>query len=469
MDTVLFDSRASFLERQSLMHLYFQHNPDRDVRPVSVFHDYVSYNKYRHLDNTELLSTYWDLGHIRYTKAMLQKIEEKYNLLNFWNIVASDRFIKNWKENEVIKQISFYIYAWESILDKYKPVYVVSETVTGLWNYILFLICKQKDIKYLSIHTTKNTGRYYYSTDQFGSWVELEQRYKELLKRGLKQNEIDIALEFVRSFNEKQLVPPYMRSTATLPNYIKFINFPRFFINFKKDIVQNWIFKNHDYKVGYRLSEYGYTLTRSKRIIYSRLMNLFEKPDLNKQYILYPVHFQPEASTDIWAPYYSDQIFIIRAIARSLPFGFYLYVKEHTTVLGSKPIKFYKEINKIPNVKLIDPFVRISDLVSHSQAVIVLTGTSGLESILWNKPTIVFGEVFYSLYPFINRVYNLNDLPGIIKNAIRQEIRENCSERLAFIYLYSIMGYKSNIYTYQPSDNEVICFIDELLEEITKR
>jgi hypothetical protein len=467
--TVLFDSRDSFLIRQSLMHLYFQKNPDRNIIPVSVFHDYGTYNEYKHLDNTELLAHYWDAGHRKYNKSMLKKLEEKYNSINFWNIVASDRFIKNWKEEEIIKQISFYIYAWETILERYKPDFVVSETISGLWNYFLLIICKRNNIKYLSVLTTKNTGRYYYSTDQFGSWQEFERKYKEILSRGLNQVEMEAATEFIRKFREKPIVPPFMKFMTAFPNFIKFINFPRFFINLRKDIIQNWIHKNHDYKLGYRLSEYGSTLTRARRIIYSRLMKLFKKPDLDNQYLLFPVHFQPEATTEIWAPYYSNQVFTIKSIARSLPFGFYLYVKEHSAVLGSKPIKFYNEIRKIPNVRLIDPFSSIYELINHSKAVIVITNTTGLESIILNKPTIVFGNVFYNLYPFINRVNNINDLPGIIKNAIEQKISEDSPERLAFAYLYCTMGYKSDIYTYRPDDKEIIGFINELLEEISKQ
>jgi hypothetical protein len=468
LKTVLFDSRDPFHIRQSLLHIYFLKNPDRNIRPVSVYHDFGTYNKYKYLENTELLALYWDTGHRKYNLSMLKDLEEKYNAINFWNIVASDRFIKNWKEEEIIKQISFYFYAWETIIEKYKPDFVVSETIAGLWNYVLFIICKRNNIQYLSFLPTKNTGRYYYASDQFGSWQEFEKNYKELLQRGLTQFEIESAKEFIRKFREKPLAPPFVKFMAAFPNFIKFINFPRFFINLRKDIVQNWIHKNHDYKLGYRFSEYGSTLKRSWRILYSRLMNLFEKPDLNEQYLLYPVHYQPEATTEIWAPYYSDQVFTIKSIARSIPFGYYLYVKEHSARPGSRPLRFYKEILKIPNVRLIEPLSSIYDLICHSKAVIVITSTTGLESIILNKPTIVFGNVFYNLYPYIYNVHDINNLPYLIKSAIDSKIDENDPLRLAFVYLYSRMGYQSDIYATQLSDENIISFANELLDHISK-
>jgi hypothetical protein len=469
LTTILFDSRASFLERQSRLHYYFQLNPDKEIYPVSVFHDFVTFKKYKFLGNTELLSNYWEIGHKKYSESNIQELEEKYGIINLWNIVASDRFIKNWRKEEIVEQISFYVDAWEKIIEKYKPGYVISETVTGLWNYILYLICQHRKIKYLSIQTTKNTGRYYFSDDQYGNWPEFARKYSEINNNELKEEEINIAKEFIKNFKENHLVPPYMKASIALPNFIKYINFPRFFINLKKDLIQNWFYTNHDYKLGYRLFEYIYTLIRAKRILQSKLTNLFENPDFSENYVLFPVHFQPEATTDIWAPFYSDQVVTVKAIARSLPFGYYLYVKEHSALLGSKPIKFYKEILKIPNAKLINPWCNISELIRNSKVVTVITSTTGLESIIWNKPTIVFGEVFYNLYPYVHRVTNLNQLPELLKNAIGEKIADDDKERLAFIYLYSLLGYKSDIYSYRFSDDDIIHFADELMDEIAKQ
>jgi hypothetical protein len=467
MTTVLFDTRTSFLDKQSLMHKYFQDNPNYNIKPVSVFHDHVSYNNYRFLKNTELLSTYWDTGNERYSKSMLVELEEKYGIINFWHIVASDRFIRNWKRGKIIRQISFYFFAWETIIEKYKPDYVVSETVTGLWNYVLFLLCKHNGIKYLSYQTTKNTGRYYFSNDQYGSWDELESGFKELVKKGLSDEEVIIAKEFVQKFREKQLIPPYMKSSTAFPNLIMYINFPRLFINLRKDIVQNWLYNNHDYKLGYRISEFRVTFVRLVRILYTKISKVFEVPSKTDKYILFPIQFQPEATTEIFAPFYRDQIFTIRSIARSLPFAYYLYVKEHSAMPGSKPVKFYKEIRKIPNCKLIDPKNSIEELIANSSAVIVITATTGLESILLNKPTIVFGKVFYNIYPHIFKVRELDDLPHLIKSAIDSTVDENDPHRLAFIYLYSQMGYKSDIYAHQLTDRNVIAFSNELIDQIS--
>ena len=123
----------------------------------------------------------------------------------------------------------------------------------------------------------------------------------------------------------------------------------------------------------------------------------------------------------------------------------------------------------MPNVKLIDPWISISELIKNSKAVTVITSTTGLESILWNKPVIVFGEVFYNIYPFVHKINNITKLPELIKSAIGEKIEENCPERLAFIYLYSRMGYTSDIYSHQLTDQKIVDFATELLIEISKQ
>lgn len=467
MITILFDSRGDWADRQSHMHEFFSNNSQYNISPVSVFHDMVRYNKYNYLNNSEVLSSFWNVGSTRYTIEDINKFEEKYGFVNFWRIILNDRFIKNWKYEKIIEQVSFYIYAWESIFEKYKPQYVVSETVTGLWNFILYTIAKFYGAEYLAVLTTRNTAKYYYGRDLYGHWPQLEKLFIELSNKCLTENEQSETIKFISTFRQKQLVPPYMKSTIALPKMRKFINLPRFLINLYKDIVQNFFHRNYDYKLGYRISVYLIDIQRLVRIYYARLFRLFVNPDLEKKYVLFPVHYQPEATTDIWAPYYRDQIDTIRKIAMSMPFEYMLYVKEHSAALGTKSLKFYKEINKIPNVKLINPYFSISELIRSSIIVTVITGTSGLEAIFWNKPVIVFGNVFYDIYPSIFKVKNIVDLPDIIKSAASFSLKENDCQRLAFIYAYISQGYTSDIYKLKYTPEEIKKISLDLLSDIS--
>ena len=50
-----------------------------------------------------------------------------------------------------------------------------------------------------------------------------------------------------------------------------------------------------------------------------------------------------------------NQIEAIRNIARNLPVGMKLLVKEHPAALGYRSVSFYKKVTAIPNVLLVSP------------------------------------------------------------------------------------------------------------------
>jgi len=467
MKTILFDSRNWLCGVQSKMHEYFLKHDHLGIKPVSVFHNALEYGPYRSLPNTDLLTDYWESGARHLGVEQLREFEKKYFFIPIWDAVYSDRFLHDKDFEHIRQQLSFYIYAWEKILDRFKPDIVVTETVTGVWNMILFFFCNQLGITFLGLLPTKNTNRYFYSRDIYGHFPELERRYSDLRNRELNDGEIALANDFINKFKDKPIVPEYMHRTVALPSLGRFFKPVRIFKDILKDIKQRHSIGAADYKLGYRMTnKYQNDLLRLSRIGYSRFYHIFDEPSFDDKYILFPLHYQPEASTDIWAAYYADQLHTIKLIARSLPFDYWLYVKEHSAVLGSKSVKFYRELKKYPNVKLIDPWCDINHLIRHAAAISVLTGTTGLEAIFWDKPVIIFGSVLYDVYKHLYRISDLRDLPDVINRALNDTVTDPSMERLKFIYAYITSGYNGNIFTSTLTEPEIKQYCENLLLEI---
>jgi len=132
-------------------------------------------------------------------------------------------------------------------------------------------------------------------------------------------------------------------------------------------------------------------------------LDIFEQPVKGEPYVLFPIHFQPEASTLVQAPYYLDQEALIEDISKSLPVGHRLYVKEHLSNRGRRPLSFYRRIKETFGVRVLDPDVDTWSLVQNAAAVAVITGTMGWESILLKRPVVTFGDVFFNMYPGVRR------------------------------------------------------------------
>ena len=58
---------------------------------------------------------------------------------------------------------------------------------------------------------------------------------------------------------------------------------------------------------------------------------------------------------------FSNQLEFIRQIVRTTPIDYKIYVKEHPHDFGRRKLIFYKNINLMPSVKLIDPYFSNED------------------------------------------------------------------------------------------------------------
>ena len=120
------------------------------------------------------------------------------------------------------------------------------------------------------------------------------------------------------------------------------------------------------------------------------------------------------------APFFNNQIEIIRHIVKSLPPGYALCVKENPSQSTRewRKISEYKEILDIPNIKLLHPEFPKEELLSKCSLVVTITGTSGLEGTSYGKPSIVFADVGYSILSSVFRCREPEKLSELIRKAL---------------------------------------------------
>ena len=97
---------------------------------------------------------------------------------------------------------------------------------------------------------------------------------------------------------------------------------------------------------------------------------------------------------DVEAPYFMDTVHVLTSIARSLPIGVALYVKEHPNALGVRSVKDLMRIKQIPGVRVIDPFVDSHYLLQMAELTVSLTGTVSIEAAIYGKRTVIFSNTF---------------------------------------------------------------------------
>ena len=119
--------------------------------------------------------------------------------------------------------------------------------------------------------------------------------------------------------------------------------------------------------------------------------------DLNQKYIYVPLHNQPEMSTSALGGKFRDQALLIEALARDLPQGWKIFVKENPRQ-GSyaRGPMFFHRLNRIPSVEIMPSNANTHALSKNAQFVASVTGTVGWEAIRQGTPAMVFGAAWYS-------------------------------------------------------------------------
>ncbi|MEX0734723.1 MAG: hypothetical protein WD944_02685 [Steroidobacteraceae bacterium] len=135
----------------------------------------------------------------------------------------------------------------------------------------------------------------------------------------------------------------------------------------------------------------------------------------SSRYILFGLHMQPESSIDVWAPFFSNQMWVIELLSRSIPPSHQLLVKIHKSDLTNYSGDQYEQMQALPGVKLVRPFVDSRTFIDRADLVVSIQGTMGLEAALLGKPVIMLGDSPVTKFPSASSIREIQDLPELIR------------------------------------------------------
>lgn len=116
----------------------------------------------------------------------------------------------------------------------------------------------------------------------------------------------------------------------------------------------------------------------------------------NTNFVFFGFHKQPEASIDVCGRYFENQYENVVNIWRQLPNDWKLVIKEHSNAIGDRSVSFFKKLQKLPGVILVDEYADSLELIKRCKVVITNTGTMALEAALMRKPAITLSKVAFN-------------------------------------------------------------------------
>lgn len=347
-------------------------------------------------ETSKFLRMYWN----EFNLVRLAEFEEKYECKPIWKYIYTDRFLINRSYEYVVKITVGLFSFFEDIFSKNEIDFYYSETIATLQCYIAYIVGKKYGVKYLAQMCARgslDSVFHYFVKDEYQYNSRFDNDYKEIK---YTEEEWIFADGILRKFEEKDCPPPAMQMVRTKPRMDKdFWLAPLKYIKkrFEKEF-------NDPYSYMYYLGYKNYLDPFVFYFHYKKTCKYYKDADFSKKYIYFPLHYQPEASTCVCAEKYEKQIYFIDSWAKSLPADTVLYVKEHYALLGHRDPHFYIDLQKYPNVILINPWESSRKLIENAAAVTTLTGTAGLEAMLLRKPVFVCGNAVYENAPGIIKV-----------------------------------------------------------------
>jgi hypothetical protein len=336
-----------------------------------------------------------------YNVNLVHKFEEMHNV-SLMSFVLSDRRLRTFSKKKIELYLSYLISQFDKI-DFSKIMFSMSEP-TWFHERLFLLYCEKNSVH--SIHLRPDR----YAIGFFN--IFLGDEYTALVKNKSK----------VVSNDD---IHKYRKLISGLKN-------PRDF-----DTVKNRNFFSMDkfkslsflIKLYFRNGGSTYIHQPFYLMIINKLKNIFrgyylkyfhsfdtlsEEPSDSALLLL---HMQPEQSIDVANWQYSDQINTARRLRERLPTTTTLYVKDHPHCAGMRSLDFYSHILKLPNTRLLNPFLDTKSLLPSVASVYSASGTGVFEAGVQNIPCGCFNNIFFEgvCQTRIYLEYN-NKLPSLIKS-----------------------------------------------------
>jgi hypothetical protein len=314
---------------------------------------------------------------------------------------------------------------WLAVLDHFRPNVVVFPAAPHLiYDYVLFELCRRKDVKTIIFIQTA-FDPYIYPVEEFELHdTPIKSMYENILKSEKNNNQkVPLSKEALyhlqkMSGDPSNVVNFYLKVTLDKQHIFRYV--AKRMINNPNDISKMIEKGKYLFSRGNYIKERGRKIEDSnikgwkylfcklegiqkKNQLHRHYNTLTQNPYLNNPYVYVPLHYQPEATTSPAGGVFADQLIMVDLLSKCVPEGWSVYVREHPVqfkTIGSRgecsrTIDFYDDLASLSNVKLLPIPASNIDLIDHSEAVATVTGTGGWEALLREKPVLVFGYAWY--------------------------------------------------------------------------
>ena len=369
-------------------------------------------------------------------ESNLGKIKEKDEIeinnlikklnLNLTKILYSERvlvqhthynfFRKKFNQNEINYFLLKIFKHLEKSLEGVDLIYTYHSS--SIFSYLLSVIAKLKNIKFKTLRHDGISNNFFFSDNN--SQMLTKETIDIFKASQADQNSLELVQNYIQNLESQNRSNIIIRGQFQKQENLKlnFKNFYRFIKNFFINKDNEIYLQKNNYQRIYEKFYLKYNQYRS---------TLDSKNNINNKFkLLYlPLQTAPETGVLRSAIKFYDPLSLIKSLSLYIPPNWKLIVKEHPGMIGKRPYQFYEEVKKIYNVELININFHSLSLIQKCDAVISISGNSGLESYALGKKTILLGSIFYEILDNMTKINELDDMYELLKNLEEDYTKKN--------------------------------------------
>lgn len=429
--------KVAFLLRDDAIPFYYEVAKGLNKIGIEVFWVTINKSWYHYLKKRVpekficFIPTFFKSSTTPVDSSKVVQLEKQFPEFTLAKWILSDRGLVGRKYRECQDMLARFTDDFSRFLDESQVDCVLGEMTFSI-ELIAYYLCQSKKVNYLYPDSVKiPSDRFaFFETPYYGS---------EFMRRPYDLSHVEQARKYYQHWLQKKVKPH---------SYILHRHKPLPTLAWIKKFFQ-WTGES-DY-----ISSDTFQVAKKKirefvNYLYLKTVPFCKVKDLpqDRRYVIYPLHKQPEASVDVTAPEFSNQLATIENIARSLPYNYYLLVKEHSHALGCRGRDFYQQLRKIKNVILIDPYENGYAVLERCDFVTTIASTMGYEAALLGKSVLTFSKVFYGSLPNVMYCPQMDQMGAKIKECIlaihNNDSHEEMIKFLARLFANSYVGIKGN-------------------------
>jgi len=324
-------------------------------------------------------------GYKNVNDKTVKEYEARYQIDVRKSILHEKVTLSRFDENHLIQKLFTYLDYMENLIDNYEIGIIVQELGGFISILAAFYCAKRNRLSHIFLEPSLFTGRLLFNLNELN--VEIEpaegvpgQVLKDYLAEYRKSKTVVIPDKDRHHFKD-----------ATVSKLVNKENARKLFnkLWFKYIKRQNQEFDailNH-------VSRFSRMVINRKRLAKEYVLQ--EDVSGINNYIYYPLHVPLDFQLTVRTNEYLNQIALLEYVANILPYGIYLFVKEHPAQIGAYTKSELGRLLKSQNVRLLHPRINSYDIVKNAKAVLTINSKVGAEAIMQLKHVIVLGEAFY--------------------------------------------------------------------------